>query len=171
MALSQDWVARHGLTATAYQSEVDKWIAKGYRVSEVNGYSSSAQDSYTAIFEKIPNSPSWVARHGLNGTQYQQEVDKWTAQGYRPVQVSGYGAGGSAKYAAIFEKASNAPGWVARHGLTAAQYQAEVNKWTGQGYYLTDVSGYTLNNQDYYTAVFEKPSSIPAWVARHGLSS
>jgi CubicO group peptidase (beta-lactamase class C family) len=171
MALSQDWVARHGLTATAYQSEVDKWIAKGYRVSEVNGYSSSAQDSYTAIFEKIPNSPSWVARHGLNGTQYQQEVDKWTAQGYRPVQVSGYGAGGSAKYAAIFEKASNAPGWVARHGLTAAQYQAEVNKWTGQGYYLTDVSGYTLNNQDYYTAVFEKPSSIPAWVARHGLSA
>ena len=170
LGLSQDWVARHGLSAAAYQSEVDKWIAKGYHISEVSGYSTTNQDSYAAIFEKVSNTPAWVARHGLSGTQYQQEVDKWTAQGYHPVQVSGYGAGGGAKYAAIFQKTPNVA-WVARHGLNAAQYQQEVNKWAGQGYYITDVSGYTLNNQDYYTAVFEKPASIPAWVARHGLTS
>lgn len=168
---AQDWVARHALSATAYQSEVDKWIAKGYRISEVSGYGNNGQDNYAAIFEKIPNSPAWVARHGLNATQYQQEVNKWVGQGYRPVQVSGYVAGGNTKYAAIFEKSANAPGWVARHGLNATQYQQEVNKWVGQGYYLTDVSGYTVNNQDYYTAVFEKPTNIPAWVARHGLTA
>lgn len=167
----QEWVARHGMTAAAYQSEVNKWVAKGFRVAEVSGYVDNGQDSYAAIFEKIPDAPAWVARHGLDGTQYQQEVDKWVAQGYRPVQVSGYGAGGSAHYAAIFEKKGNSPAWVSRHGLNAAQYQQEVNKWVGQGYYLTDVSGYTINNKDYYTAVFEKPATIPAWVARHGLSS
>lgn len=171
MAFPQDWVARHGLSAAAYQSEVDKWIAKGYRIAEVSGYANNGQDNYAAIFEKVANSPAWVARHGLNGTQYQQEVDKWVGQGYRPVQVSGYAAGGGTRYAAIFEKSANAPGWVARHGLNATQYQQEVNKWVGQGYYLTDVSGYTINNQDYYTAVFEKPANIPAWVARHGLTS
>lgn len=168
---AQDWVARHGLTSAAYQSEVNKWIAKGYRIAEVSGYSSNGQDHYAAIFEKVSNAPAWVARHGLNSAQYQQEVDKWAGQGYRPVQVSGYVTGGNTKYAAIFEKSANPPRWVARHGLNAAQYQQEVNKWVGQGYYLTDVSGYTVNNQDYYTAVFEKPANIPAWVARHGLTS
>lgn len=170
LAYSQDWVARHALTSAAYQSEVDKWIAKGYRISEVSGYTNAGRDSYAAIFEKVSNSPAWVARHGLNATQYQQEVDKWTAQGYRPIQVSGFGTSAGPRYAAIFEKKTGS-GWVARHGLNATQYQQEVNKWVSQGYYLTDVSGYTVNNQDFYTAVFEKPSSVPAWVARHGLTS
>src|SRR5262245_66587487 len=32
--------------------------------------------------------------------------------------------------------------WVARHGLTSAQYQAEFDKLIGQGYRLVEVSGY-----------------------------
>ena len=35
-----------------------------------------------------------------------------------------------------------AQAWVARHGMTSAQYQSECNKYVGQGYRLTDVSGY-----------------------------
>jgi hypothetical protein len=114
-------------------------------------------------------SSAWVARHDLTGAQYQLEFDKWTGLGYRPTYVSGYAVGGSARYAAVWDKAPGAP-MVARHGLTAAQYQAEFNKWTQLGYRPVLVNGYGVGATDYYVALFEKSSAGGAWVARHGLT-
>ena len=53
--------------------------------------------------------------------------------------------------------------WVARHGLSGAEYQAEFNKWTGQGYRLEQVSGYGVGNQVFYAAIWEKKT---AWSSR-----
>jgi hypothetical protein len=47
----------------------------------------------------------------------------------------------SAFYAAIFEQ-RNGPAWVARHGLSADQYQQTFTQLVGQGYRLLWVSGY-----------------------------
>src|SRR6266700_1509113 len=73
------------------------------------------------------------------------------------------------RFAALWIKDDGAP-FVARHGMTSQQYQQEFNTWVGQGYVLTLVDGYTLNNQDRYAAIWEKRSS-PPFVARHGLTS
>src|SRR6266540_3378025 len=62
------------------------------------------------------------------------------------------------------------PAWQARHGLTSVAYQATFNSLTSQGYRLTWVSGYTINNDPRFAAIFEKKSS-PAWVAHHGMTS
>jgi hypothetical protein len=43
--------------------------------------------------------------------------------------------------------------------MTSSQYQSEFNNWTGQGYMLKIVSGYTLGNggnDDRYAALWEK---------------
>lgn len=54
--------------------------------------------------------------------------------------------------------------WVARHGMTGAEYQRQFDQWVGQGYRLTDVSGYNVNGTVRYAAIWEK-STGPAWVA------
>lgn len=164
---AQPWVARHGLSAANYQTEFNKWTQQGYRPVQLSGYS----DRFAAIFEKQNNAPAWVARHGLTGAEYQAEFTKLTAQGYRPVRVSGYASGNIARYAAIFEKRSNSPAWTARHGISAADYQTEFTKWTGQGYKPTDISAYNVNGQELFAVIFDKVANAPAWVARHGLSA
>ncbi len=113
----------------------------------------------------------WVSRHGLNASEYQAEFTKWTSQGYRLVQVSGYNQDGKAMYAAIFEKIVNSPPWQARHGLTTGQYQVEFDKMNQQGYRPVQVSGYAVGNTAYYAAIFEKKVSGIAWKARHGLTA
>jgi hypothetical protein len=45
---------------------------------------------YAAIFEQSSGSAR-VARHGLTSAQYQQTFNNLTAQGYRLLDVSGYG--------------------------------------------------------------------------------
>ena len=165
--VAQPWVARHGLSAVDYQNEFNKWTAQGYRPVNISAYN----NRFAVIFEKQPNPPAWVARHGLSASDYQNEFNKWTGQGYRPVHVCGYSNGSQVLYAALFEKRPNAPAWAARHGLSATDYQAEFNKWTGQGYIPTDISTYTVNGQDMYTVIFDKIVNAPAWVGRHGLSA
>jgi hypothetical protein len=61
--------------------------------------------------------------------------------------------------------------WVARHGLTNAQYQAAFDDFTRQGFTLTWVSGYSVGGQDRYAAIWQKLANQPAWAARHGLTS
>ncbi len=60
--------------------------------------------------------------------------------------------------------------WVARHGMSSSQYQSQFNYWVGQGYRLTDISGYNVNGAVRFAAIWEKKSG-PAWVARHGMTS
>jgi hypothetical protein len=110
----------------------------------------------------------WQARHGLTSEQYQATFDL-VSQGYRLVQVSGYSINNEDRYAAIWELSSG-PAWQARHGLISEQYQATFDDLVSQGYRLVQVSGYSVNNEDRYAAIWEL-SSGPAWQARHGLTS
>jgi len=158
------WQARHGLSSAQYQQEFDRLSGQGYRLVEVSGYSVDDKDTYAAIWEQRPG-PAWQARHGLTSAQYQQEFDRLASQGYRPVDVSGYTVAGQDHYAAIWEQRPS-PAWQARHGLTSAQYQQEFDRLMGQGYRLVDVSGYSVNGQDRYAAIWEQ-SQGPAWQARH----
>jgi CubicO group peptidase (beta-lactamase class C family) len=111
----------------------------------------------------------WVARHGMTSSQYQSEFNAWTAQGFRLTHVSGYTVNGQARFAAIWEQKPG-PAWVARHGMTSAQYQQEFNTWVRLGYRLVVVDGYEVAGQARYAALWEQKGG-PAWVARHGMTS
>ena len=168
IVFAQAWVARHGMTSAQYQSEFNKYVGQGYRLTDVSGYGVKGTAYYAAIWEKT-GGPSWVARHGMTSSQYQSEFNKYVGQGYRLTDVSGYGVKGKTYYAAIWEK-TGGPSWVARHGMTSAQYQSEFNKYVGQGYRLTKVSGYGVRGKAYYAAIWVKTGG-PSWVARHGMTS
>ena len=167
---SQNWVARHNLSSAQYQTEVNKWVNLGYRLTQVSGYSDNGQDRYAAIFEQ-ESGPQWAARHGLTSAQYQTEFNTLTGQGYRPIQVSGFASGNQAKFAAIFVKENNPPQWHARHNMTSAQYQDEFADNSNQGYRLVDVSAYTVGGTDYYAAIWEKKTNAPQVYARHRMTN
>ena len=105
----------------------------------------------------------------MTSADYQAKFNQYVGEGYRLAEVNGYGVNGQAQYAAIFEK-SVGPAWIARHGMSSAAYQAEFNDRVNEGYRLIEVSGYTVNGQPHYAAIFDK-SAGPAWIARHGMSS
>lgn len=167
-AQAQPLEARHDLTSAQYQSTFTSLTGQGYRLTYVCGYSVNNDARYAAIFEKIAG-PAYIAKHGLTSAQYQQEFNTLTNQGYRLKLVNGYTVNNQDRYVCIFEK-TNGPAYVAKHGLTSAQYQQEYNTRTAQGYRLVHVSGYAVNNQERYACIFEKTTG-PAYAARHGMTS
>jgi hypothetical protein len=82
--------ARHALTSSASQRTFDQMVAAGMKLTCVCGYSDTGIARYAAIWRQQPLGP-WQARHGLTSAHYQHEFDRLRAQGFMPVQVSGYG--------------------------------------------------------------------------------
>jgi hypothetical protein len=101
---------------------------------------------------------------------YQQEIDKWTGEGYCPELVSGYSVGSFARCAAVWEN-KNCPDFVARHGLNSATYKKEFDSLVGQqGYRLKLVSGAQVSGQTLYAAIWQRTAG-PDFVARYGMKS
>jgi CubicO group peptidase (beta-lactamase class C family) len=127
--------------------------------------------STTLFANNFPQSP-WVTRHGMTSNSYQAEFDKWTSRDFRLTYVSGhqatYRGRTSARYNAIWVKEPG-PSWYARHGLTAREYQREVNNASQKHYQPIVVDAFNVGNQILFAVIFEKASS--RWVARHGMTS
>lgn len=152
---SNEWVSHHRMSSEQYQSYFDKYVENGYILNQVNGYNINGNIMYAAIWTKA-KSPAFMARHGMTSSQYQSYFDKYVAEGYRLVDVSGYDGGKEALYAAIWYKESG-NAWVARHGMTSDQYQNIFDGYVNEGYRLNVVSGYVVNGVDYYAAIWEMP--------------
>src|SRR5579862_9210907 len=121
------WIARHNLTAQQYQEAFNDYVGNhGMQLMDVSGYG-GATPLYAALWVKTASPPAWQARHGLTADDYQTTFNQLTQQGYRPVLVNGYATSAGPRFACIFQQGAADP-WVARHGLTSAQYQAAFNQ-------------------------------------------
>ncbi|PLB47472.1 hypothetical protein P170DRAFT_437326 [Aspergillus steynii IBT 23096] len=163
------WWSHSGMTSEQYQKKFDKYLNQGYHVVQVNGYTVNGKDYYAAVWDKSPVGP-WASRHGMSTEWMQKHFDAYVEKGYRMTHVSGYEADQEARYAAVWEKSDDKAAWESRGNLTSSEYQATFDKYVSKGYRVVDVSGYQVDGQVYYSAIFDKSSSGP-WVARHGLDS
>jgi Bacterial tandem repeat domain 1 len=101
MSSGPAWFALHGLNSHAYQAAVDDALSKGFRVQHVCGYSLDDESYFAAIWQKWEGR-GWQARHNLTSLQYQAAFDDFARQGMTLVDVSGYGVGDEALYAALW---------------------------------------------------------------------
>jgi hypothetical protein len=162
------WQARHGLTAAEFQQTFDDLAGRGFRLTRISGSEAGNEPLYGAIWEQR-DGPAWQSRHGLTAGQFQDVFDQLRAKGYRLIHIHGYSVGEEALYAAIWEQGEG-PSWQARHGMSAAEYQQTFNELAGEGYRLIVVSGYEVDHEARYAAIWEQRTG-PALQARHGLTA
>jgi Bacterial tandem repeat domain 1 len=131
------------LTAKEYQKKFDELTKQGYRPVKVWSKTLGVFDyqpgegpsfGYWATFEKVPNSPPWASFHGLDAAAYQQQFNKWTAQGYMPTDMNVACVNGAVRYCVIYDKIANAPAWVARHNINKAEFDRTNTDLLAKGY-------------------------------------
>ena len=142
------------MTSSDYQTGFNKYTGQGYRLKHVSGYAVGNEARYAAIWEKTNDGIAWVARHGMTSSDYQTAFDSYAGQGHRLVLVNGYQVNNIDYYAAVWDKSPSGP-WVARHGMTSAEYQDEFDNNYYQGYMLRTISGYDQGQSDCYAAIWE----------------
>ncbi|KAE8158287.1 hypothetical protein BDV40DRAFT_291956 [Aspergillus tamarii] len=166
---ANEWHAYYRLDSKAYQTKFDQMVSQGYRLNSVSGYEYNKEPNFAVIFEKR-SSPAWKSHHGMTSDQYHQKFEDYLKQGYRVVQVNGYTIDGKDRYTAIWEKDSSVP-WISRHGMNKEWMQKYFDKYLEEGYRMTHVSGYEVDNESRYAAVWEKRDDTTPWVSAGELNS
>lgn len=137
-------LTRHGLTSGSATdpNTIEHWDreahAKGWIMTCGAIYGDPGAPRFAGIWPANGRRLSWNA-DGIaeTGADYQQRFDAQVTGWARPSYVA---ASDDERYLSIFVDDEIGP-WVARHGLTSAQYQAEFNRLVPLGYYPICVQG------------------------------
>jgi CubicO group peptidase (beta-lactamase class C family) len=120
-------------------------------------YGDAADPGYAGIWPANDRRVVWSAAGILDrGSEYQERYNAQVAGWARPSHVA---MSGDERYLSIFRDDQIGP-WVARHGLTSNEYQAEFNRFVGLGYYPIDVQGGGTGNGIRFAVIFAKQESI-----------
>ncbi|RMG61658.1 MAG: hypothetical protein D6715_13210, partial [Calditrichaeota bacterium] len=161
------WVAFHGLTADRYESEIEKWRNRGFRLAHVECYVQGGQIYYAAIFVK-QSGPDWREYHGKTFAQHQQLFNAWTAQGYEPVNLAVATAGGTPRVAALYVKKGS--GSVYAKFIPVEQYQKVFNQQKQKGRRLVYLNAFRYKGKNYFSAIWHSQQK-GAYRARHNMSA
>src|SRR4029079_875455 len=137
------WESRHGLTSGPdtnpgtfeYQNKAAR--AAGLIPRSVAIYGTASARRYAGVWHANPGFTKWNAHASDPAASYQATFDAETAlpgygvHGWRPAFVA---LSGDGVYCSVFRD-DVVGAWSARHGMTAAQYQAEFDKQNRAGLY------------------------------------
>ncbi|KAL2835296.1 hypothetical protein BDW59DRAFT_156111 [Aspergillus cavernicola] len=99
------WWAWGQLSSSEYQARFDEYLADGYRLRDVSGYSVGDDVFFVGIWDNSTAPGAWSARHGMDSSTFQSEFDKFKGEGYVLEVLSGYSTGAGDRYAALWAKA------------------------------------------------------------------
>jgi CubicO group peptidase (beta-lactamase class C family) len=167
--VSGAWLARHGMTsgpetsAGTFQNLNKTAHDQKLMLRSMAIYGSGNDQRYAAVWHSNPNFAKWHVHPADTATSYQTvfnaetQLPGYQLAAYRPAYVA---LSGDQIYCSIF-KDDVVGAWVARHGMTAADYQTEFNKQTAAGLYPICVQGGGSGANTRYAAIFAK-QDIPA---------
>ena len=162
------WAARHGLSAADLDKAITDFGKQGMRLTYIDGYEVNGAPQFAGIWE-ASSAPAPTVKIGMTGADYQAAFDALGKQGFRLLFVAGYTQGGSARYAAIWDKSAG-PAYIAHNGMSPADYQATFNDLASQGFRLREVSGYSPGGSDQYAAIWDKGGDGAPWIAHNGVA-
>jgi CubicO group peptidase (beta-lactamase class C family) len=160
--VSGAWVAKHGLTSGpanhvgTFQAQDAAAAAAGQSLRSVTVYGTASDRRYAAVWHANPTYVKWHVHEADTAASYQTtfnaetQLPGYELAGYRPAYVT---LSSDQIYCSVFKDDVVGP-WVARHGLTSDQYQAEFNQQNAKGFYPICVQGGGSGGDTRYAAVF-----------------
>lgn len=151
------WLARHVLTdgpegTAGTLANANLWARNNRCIlTTLAIYGTGAGDrTYAGVWLPNPGATNWQAHDMGDVTAYQNWFNGYTAVPMRPAIVD---ANDGHQYAALFTDDS-VGGWVARHGMTGTEYQAEFDTQVAAGRMPITLQGAGTGSGVRYAAVF-----------------
>ncbi|HEY3281507.1 MAG TPA: serine hydrolase [Armatimonadota bacterium] len=156
---SRPFSALHGATESLFRDQCDWAQNNGYRLDWAAVYGLPGSPLYAGVWvQNTPRVP-WTYTLGDTAEQYQGVFNAFTGAGIRPGLTT---LSSSGKYLGIWLDQPIGD-WVAIHGATSDQYQAELDTLKTQGFYPLHVQGGGSGSDTRYAALFVRQEEPVAW--------
>ncbi|MBC7873555.1 MAG: serine hydrolase [Ferruginibacter sp.] len=161
-----DVKVRHDMTKESYQQEYNEWVKqKGYRLQQLDNYNDGGKLKLAAIFiKKTERQQAQPAYHALSPEEHQTLFDKYTGEGYVPVNVSVVFVGGKRYYSAFYEK-RNVGGSVLKSFLTQQEYQQLYDDMDKKHWEQVYINAYHYDGQTRFSVIWYEKSGYQTWSA------
>ncbi len=158
------WQARHGVPAGMQNQSGSfdylnaSFASQGLYIRSFAIYGDAGNHYYIAVWHSNPGYVKWHVHSEDPAPDYQTTFNAETQlpgyglHGYRPAYVA---LSVDQTYCSVFKDDVVGP-WVARHGMTSAEYQAEFNQQVASGFYPICVQGGGTTANAVYAAVFAR---------------
>jgi len=146
----QPFRARHHMGRAELDAECKKARTDGYILKSAAVYGSLFSPLFAAVWVKNDGKVPWSWSVAGSASEYQAQFDAATSNRARPAYLTRSTAG---IHLAMWRD-DQLPAWVARHGLTATQYQTEFDTWVGKGYWPLLVQGAGAGSSTRFAALF-----------------
>ncbi|MDX2031662.1 MAG: hypothetical protein SF339_13385 [Blastocatellia bacterium] len=141
-----------GLTDSQWQQKWNEHVVNGGMiVDEHFAYDTNGGARHAAVFINSPK-PPFYEYHYLSSLTFNTIFSALNATGYRQTNMSVAEIDGGRTYGGIWRKIPGA--WITKYGLTPAEYQAEFNNYSAQGYRLYRIQGYADSSR--FAAIWTK---------------
>lgn len=162
------WITHPQMTKAQFDTINADYAADDMYPVFISGFGVSGQPYYNAIWEYSPGADV-VAKVGLSHASYVSLNSTYVGQGYKLVHLWTFNAGSTEYFTAIWRKGV-APAYTAATQLTSAQYQAQFNTMSRQGFQLVTVSAAVISGAARYAGLWRQPGDGSAWYGQHDLS-
>jgi CubicO group peptidase (beta-lactamase class C family) len=156
------WQARHGVPAGPVNQSGSfdyynaSFASQNLYIRSFAIYGDSVNRYYIAVWQSNPGYVKWHVHSTEPAPNYQTTFNEETQlpgyglNGYRPAYVA---LSTDQTYCSVFKDDVVGP-WVARHGMTSAEYQTEFNQQVANGFYPICVQGGGTTANAIYAAIF-----------------
>ncbi len=151
------WVARHDMTQAAFDDENAKAKKNNLILKTCTTYGSAIDRRYAAVWIPNPGFIKWRVYSNISAADYQTHFNSNTQLPFYSPEI--VVVSDEQTYCCMFTDSIRGS-YVARHGLTAAQYQKEFDKHTKAGLMPIYVDGGGNGNNTRYAVVFAE-TDIP----------
>ncbi|HSC53502.1 MAG TPA: peptidoglycan DD-metalloendopeptidase family protein [Phnomibacter sp.] len=164
------WVARHNMDGTKYQTEFDTWTKQGYRLININSYLLKGKVRYAAVWIK-DNSVGWFAYHGQPLDWHEANFAKNAKAGWVPANVSCVSVGGKIYVSALWEK-KNTGGFYLRPVMSLKEFVDAFEQYTNkEKFKLVYLDGYTHGSSPKLSGIWYKNQpNYNTWWEKYHLS-
>jgi len=160
--ISGPWFAHHGMTsgpdthAGTFQNFDGIAQSQKLILRSVTVYGTATDRRYAAVWHANPAFVKWHVHPADTAASYQvvfnaeTQLPGYRLAGYRPAYLT---LSTDQTYCSLFKDDVVGP-WVARHGMTSAEYQTEFDKQNAAGFYPICVQGGGIGANTRYAAIF-----------------
>lgn len=157
---------RHNMTKDGYQKEYDTWVKqKGYRIQQLDNYNDGGTLKFAVIFIKKTGQPqSQPTYHGLSAGDHQDLFEKYSKDGFVPVNVSVSSVGGKLYYSAFYEKRNVGASFL-KSQLTQEEYQDQFNEMKKKNWEQVYINAYHHDGKTRFSVIWYEKSGYSNYAA------
>lgn len=167
---SYEWASFRDISGSRFDDEVAAYSSDGFILINTGAAVTARGVRYSMVWRENPENRGWTQDRDMTSAQYGSLWSSMRDQGYRPLDIEAWDAGGGLRYSGIWIDNLEDIGWASRRDMTGTEYGAWFQEQRDAGRRPVDIEVYSTADGPRVAAIWYENVGDLAWVQRRDMT-